>query len=91
MTRRIIQQIHADSGGIHASPRVHAVMKSEGVHAGRKRVERLIREAGPAGISPCRADKGFTRRAPDTELAPTWCNATSRPADRTGCGSPTSP
>ncbi|MGW9499324.1 IS3 family transposase [Streptomyces prasinus] len=36
-------QIHTDSGGIYGSPRVHAVLKREGIHVGRKRVERLMR------------------------------------------------
>ncbi|MGW0552558.1 IS3 family transposase, partial [Streptomyces altiplanensis] len=65
-----IQQIHTDSGGIYGSPRVHAVLKREGVHVGRKRVERLMREAGLAGISPRRTGKGFTRRDRNAELAP---------------------
>ncbi|MEU2835495.1 IS3 family transposase [Streptomyces lavendulae] len=64
-----IRHIHAESGGIYGSPRVHAVLKREGVRAGRKRVERLMRQAGPAGISP-RRGKGFTRRDPDADLAP---------------------
>ncbi|MFE2719375.1 IS3 family transposase [Streptomyces mirabilis] len=55
-----IKEIHADSGGIYGSPRVHAVLKREGVHVGRKRVERLMREAEIAGISPRRG--GFTPR-----------------------------
>ncbi|MEU2134569.1 IS3 family transposase [Streptomyces sp. NPDC018352] len=63
-----IKEIHADSGGIYGSPRVHAVLKREGVHVGRKRVERLMREAGLAGISPRR--KGFTRRDPKATPAP---------------------
>ena len=65
----MIRQVHADSGGIYGSPRVHAVLKREGVHVGRKRVERLMRQAGLAGISP-RRGKGFTRRDPGAELAP---------------------
>ncbi|MEU1942520.1 IS3 family transposase [Streptomyces sp. NPDC059474] len=64
-----IRQVHDESGGIYGSPRVHAVLKREGVHVGRKRVERLMRQAGLAGISP-RRDKGFTRRDPDADLAP---------------------
>ncbi|MGW3851663.1 IS3 family transposase, partial [Streptomyces fagopyri] len=63
-----IRQIHADSGGIYGSPRVHAVLKREGVHVGRKRVERLMREADLAGVSPRRS--GFTRRDPKATLAP---------------------
>ncbi|MFF8422570.1 IS3 family transposase [Streptomyces sp. NPDC015680] len=46
-----IRQVHDEPGGIYGSPRVHAVLKREGVHAGRKRVERLIRQAGLAGIA----------------------------------------
>ncbi|WP_425824868.1 IS3 family transposase [Streptomyces fractus] len=63
-----IKEIHADSGGIYGSPRVHAVLKRHGVHVGRKRVERLMREADIAGLSPRR--KGFTRRDPKATLAP---------------------
>jgi hypothetical protein len=63
-----IREIHADSGGIYGSPRVHAVLKREGVRVGRKRVERLMREAEIAGISPRRS--GFTRRDPKATLAP---------------------
>ncbi|WP_331759530.1 MULTISPECIES: IS3 family transposase [unclassified Streptomyces] len=63
-----IKEIHADSGGIYGSPRVHAVLKREGVHVGRKRVERLMREADIAGVSPRRT--GFTRRDPKATLAP---------------------
>ncbi|WP_328493955.1 IS3 family transposase [Streptomyces sp. NBC_00414] len=47
---------------------MHAVLRREGVHVGRKRVERLMREADIAGISPRR--KGFTRRDPKAALAP---------------------
>jgi putative transposase len=50
----MIRQVHADSGGIYGSPRVHAVLKREGVNVGRKRVERLMRQAGLAGIRPRR-------------------------------------
>ncbi|WP_129286747.1 IS3 family transposase [Streptomyces sp. GZWMJZ-114] len=57
-----IKEIHSDSGGIYGSPRVHAALKREDIHVGRKRVERLMREANLAGISPRR--KGFTRRDP---------------------------
>ncbi|MEU8976942.1 IS3 family transposase, partial [Streptomyces monashensis] len=65
-----IRQIHADSGGNYGSPRVHAVLKREGVAVGRKRVERLMREDGLAGISPRRRSRGFTRRDPKATLAP---------------------
>ncbi|MFE2719553.1 IS3 family transposase [Streptomyces mirabilis] len=71
LTERI-KEIHADSGGNYGSPRVHAVLKREGVHVGRKRVERLMREADIAGISPRR--KGFTRRDPKAAPAPDLVN-----------------
>ncbi|MEV6537225.1 IS3 family transposase [Streptomyces sp. NPDC051639] len=63
-----IKEIHADSGGTYGSPRVHAVLKREGIHVGRKRVERLMRKADIAGISTRR--KGFTRRDPKATVAP---------------------
>ncbi|ANZ13564.1 IS3 family transposase [Streptomyces noursei] len=65
--------IHADSGGIYGSPRVHAVLKREGVAVGRKRVERLMREDGLAGVRP-RRKSGFTRRDPKAALAPDLVN-----------------
>ncbi|MFD3872083.1 IS3 family transposase [Streptomyces sp. NPDC058623] len=64
-----IRKVHDESGGVYGSPRVHAVLKREDVHVGRKRAERLMRQAGLAGISP-RRGKGLTRRDPDAELAP---------------------
>jgi putative transposase len=67
-----ITRIHTDSGGIYGSPRVHAVLKREGMHVGRKRVERLMREADLAGVSPRRS--GFTRRDPKATLAPDLVN-----------------
>ncbi|MEW1873577.1 IS3 family transposase [Streptomyces caelestis] len=83
-----IQQIHTASGGIYGSPRVHAVLKREGVHVGRKRVERLMCQAALAGISP-----GGARASPAAirtrNWALTWSGATSPRTCRTGCGSPT--
>ncbi|MBP5896441.1 IS3 family transposase [Streptomyces sp. LBUM 1481] len=67
-----IKEIHAESGGNYGSPRVHAVLRREGTRVGRKRVERLMREADIAGISPRR--KGFTRRDPKASLAPDLVN-----------------
>jgi hypothetical protein len=45
-----IAEIHKDSLKTYGSPRVHAELRLEdGVHVGRKRVERLMRRAGLSG------------------------------------------
>lgn len=44
-----IQAIHAASGGRYGSPRVHEALLREDVAVGRKRVERLMQEAGLVG------------------------------------------
>ena len=48
LTQRI-HQIHTKSRGTYGSPRVHAELGDDGVHCGRKRVARLMRQAGLAG------------------------------------------
>jgi putative transposase len=46
-----IAEIHADSGKTYGSPRVHAELRLEDdVRVGRKRVERLMRQAGLSGM-----------------------------------------
>ena len=49
-----IRRIHAECGGVYGSPRIHAQLKREGESVSRKRVERLMRQAGIAGIAPAR-------------------------------------
>jgi len=44
-----IKQIHAQSRGTYGSPRVHAELRRQGIRVGRKRVERLMRQAGLCG------------------------------------------
>jgi putative transposase len=76
-----IQQSHANSNGIYGSPRVHRDVKEEGFACGRKRVERLMRQAKlrasrgyrkprykagrPATTAPNRLQQKFTVTAPD--------------------------
>ena len=39
-----IRRVHKDNRRVYGSPRIHDVLGKEGVHCGRKRVERLMRE-----------------------------------------------
>ncbi|MEO8429939.1 MAG: IS3 family transposase, partial [Acidobacteriota bacterium] len=50
LTQRI-REIHKDSRETYGVPRVHFELAVEGVRVGRKRVARLMRAAGLAGIS----------------------------------------
>ncbi|MGH3262255.1 MAG: IS3 family transposase, partial [Trebonia sp.] len=46
-----IKTIHADSDGTYGAPRIHAELRlTHGIRVGRKRVERLMRQAGLEGI-----------------------------------------
>ncbi|EDX21171.1 IS3 family transposase [Streptomyces sp. Mg1] len=44
-----ITAVHERSRGTYGAPRVHAVLKREGAGCGRRRVARLMRQAGLAG------------------------------------------
>ena len=46
-----IQALHARSKGTYGVPRIHAQLAAEGLHVGRKRVARLMRASGLAGVS----------------------------------------
>jgi putative transposase len=60
-----IFDIHRASRRSYGSPRVHAELRlGEGLRCSRKRVERLMRQAGVAGIHRRKAH-GCTRRDPD--------------------------
>jgi hypothetical protein len=48
-----IKQIHVASRGVYGAPRIHAELRLEhGIRVGRKRVARLMKAAGIAGIRP---------------------------------------
>jgi putative transposase len=66
---RRIRTIHAVSHGTYGAPRVHAELRAEGVQVGRKRVARLMREAGIAGVSRRRRTVSTTVRAPERQSA----------------------
>jgi putative transposase len=83
-----IKTIHASSKGTYGAPRIHAQLRRDGVHCGKKRVARLLVRAGLAGRCPRRwrtttiADPSAEARAvdlikrvfgPDLKLDTRWC------------------
>jgi putative transposase len=49
--RQRIRAIHDRSRQIYGAPRIHAELQDEGTRVGRKRVARLMKESGLAGVS----------------------------------------
>ena len=71
---KYIEQIHADSRGTYGSPRVHAELTlGLGLAVNRKRVARLMREAGIQGLYR-RKRSWTTVRDPAAEPAPDLVN-----------------
>lgn len=64
-----IGTIHRISRGTYGAPRIHAELADEGWRIGRKRVARLMREAGLCGVSR-RKWVTTTRRRPAARPAP---------------------
>jgi putative transposase len=62
---RHIRTIHAGSHGTYGAPRVHAELKADSLSVGRKRIARLMRAAGIAGVSRRRSAPVTTRQARD--------------------------
>jgi len=64
-----IRVAHAASRGTYGVPRVHAELATKGIRVGRKRVARLMSQAGLAGVSRRKfvttTVKGDRRQAPD--------------------------
>lgn len=52
--RTRITAIHAENRSVYGSPRIHEELKDQGTRVGRKRVARLMREAGVSGTPPRR-------------------------------------
>ena len=64
-----VRAIHADSRGTYGAPRIHAELADAGVAVGRKRVARVMRAAGIAGVSRRRGPR-TTRREVQARPAP---------------------
>ena len=64
-----IRVAHAASKGTYGAPRLHIDLAEAGIHVGRKRVARLMRNAGLAGVSRRRRTvttvRDGARQAPD--------------------------
>ena len=64
-----IRAAHAASRGTYGAPRIHAELAAKGTYIGRKRVARLMTQAGLAGVSRRRfvttTVRGDRRQAPD--------------------------
>ncbi len=66
----LIAEIHASSRGIYGAPRIHAELaQAYGIHVGRKRVARLMRESGIQGVSR-RGKRRTHKRSPEVPAAP---------------------
>ena len=67
--RAQIDAAHAASRGTYGAPRGHAELAAKGIRVGRKRVARLMSEAGLAGVSRRKlvttTVRGDGRQAPD--------------------------
>jgi putative transposase len=64
-----IRATHAASRGTYGAPRIHAELADKGIRVGRKRVARLMSQAGLSGVSRRKfvttTVKGNSRQAPD--------------------------
>jgi putative transposase len=72
LTERILE-VHERSRGTYGAPRVHAELQAQGLNIGRKRVARLMRQAGIRGVSR-RRRVGTTRRRRGARPAPDLVN-----------------
>jgi putative transposase len=57
-----IREAHAQSYGTYGAPRLHAELAAKGILVGRKRVARLMRAAGLAGVSRRKGPRTTRRR-----------------------------
>lgn len=69
-----VRAIHRESRGTYGAPRIHAELRARGTACGKKRVARLMREAGVSGKAPRRRKRG----EPAAPLAPVAENVLDR-------------
>jgi transposase InsO family protein len=64
----LIEKIYEDSRDLYGAPKIHMALKlGHGVHVGKKRIARLMRELGIIGVSKRRSAR--KRRSPGPEVA----------------------
>jgi putative transposase len=79
LTERI-RDIHKANRGVYGAPRIHAELRmAQGIRVSRKRVERLMREAGISGLVPKRRGR-TTIRVPGVRVADDLVRRDFRPA-----------
>jgi putative transposase len=65
-----IRAVHKRSGGTYGAPRVHAQLRRDGIRTSRKRVERLMAQAGLQGAFQRKRWRCSTRQDPGATPAP---------------------
>ena len=65
-----VRTVHASSRQTYGAPRVHAELRARGAAHGRKRIARLMRDAGLVGASHRRGGPTTTRRDKEARPAP---------------------
>jgi putative transposase len=65
-----IQAAFDDNRKVYGAPRIHAELADADVHVGRKRVARLMREAGIVGCHRRKHKLGTTKQNPNAIVAP---------------------
>jgi transposase InsO family protein len=84
-----IRTIHDHSRQTYGAPRIHAELKDEGIRVGRKRVARLMKESGLAGVSQ-RKSTMTRRRNRSARPAPDLVDRQFAAEKPNQCGLPTS-
>lgn len=76
-----IKVIHVENRGVYGAPRIHAELRiAHGIHVGRKRVERLMRDAGISGLVTRKRGR-TTVRVPGVRVADDLVERQFRPEE----------